>query len=77
MKDKNLLEDIKNKSLTEITEMITNLVENLENKKNLENSIEDYQNLITLNNFIQKKFQNSSKEISNETKYKINKILKK
>ena len=77
MKDKNLLEDIKNKSLTEITEMITNLVENLENKKNLENSIEDYQKLITLNNFIQKKFQNSSKEISNETKYKINKILKK
>ena len=77
MKDKNLLEDIKNKSLTEITEMITNLVENLENQKNLENSIEDYQNLITLNNFIQKKFQNSSKEISNETKYKINKILKK
>ena len=77
MKDKNLLEDIKNKSLTEITEMITNLVENLENQKNLENSIEDYQNLITLNNFIKKKFQNSSKEISNETKYKINKILKK
>ena len=77
MKDKNLLENIKNKSLNEITEMITNLVENLENQKNLENSIEDYQNLITLNNFIQKKFQNSSKEISNETKYKINKILKK
>jgi len=49
----------------------------LEKEKNLENSIEDYQKLIKLNNIIQRKFQASSKNISSETKDKINKIIKK
>ena len=44
---------------------------------NLENSIEDYQKLIKLNNIIEKKFQSISKNISSETREKISKILKK
>ena len=77
MKDKNLPDDIKDKSLSELTELVNNLIENLENKKDLEKSSDDYQKIITLNNLIQKKFQYVSKEISDNTKNKIKKILKK
>jgi len=77
MKDKNLLDDIKNKSINELTELANNIIEKLENEKNLEASIIDYQKLIKLNNLIEKKFQNTSKEISKETRSKIDMILKK
>ena len=75
MKDKNLPDDIKNKSLNQLTKLANKIIENLENKKNLENSINDYQMLIRLNNLIEKKFQNTSKKISQITKEKISKIL--
>ena len=52
MKDKNLPDDIQNKSLNELTELANNIIENLENKKDLESSISDYQMLIKLNNLI-------------------------
>lgn len=77
MKDKNLLDDIKNKSLNELTELANNIIEKLENEKDLEASINDYQKLIKLNIMIEKKFQSTSKEISQETRNKINTILKK
>ena len=77
MKHKNLPDDIKDKSLTELTEIASNIIENLENEKDLENSIDDYQKLIKLNNLIEIRFKNTSKEISNSTKEKILKILKK
>ena len=77
MKDKNLLDDIKNKSLNELTELANNIIEKLENEKDLEASINDYQELIKLNNLIEKKFQSTSREISQETRSKINMILKK
>ena len=77
MKDKNLPDDIKTKSLNELTELANNIIEKLENEKDLEASINDYQELIKLNNLIEKKFQNTSREISEETRSKINIILKK
>ena len=77
MKDKNLLDDIKNKSLNELTDLANNIIEKLESEKDLEASINDYQELIKLNNLIEKKFQNTSREISQETLSKINMILKK
>ena len=77
MKDKNLPDDIKNKSLNELTELADNIIKNLEINKDLESSISEYQNLITLNNLIEKKFRNTSKEISQMTKEKINKLFKK
>ncbi len=77
MKDKNFPNDLKNKSLNELTELANNIIENLENEKNLEDSMNEYQNLIRLNNLIEKKFQNTSKNISNITKDKIRKILNK
>tara|TARA_Y100000992_G_C21213701_1_gene466757 strand:+ start:838 stop:1092 length:255 start_codon:yes stop_codon:yes gene_type:complete len=77
MKDKNLPHDIQSKSVEELTDLASNIIENLENKNNLENSIDDYQMLIKLNNLIEKKFQKNSKKIIENTKEKIEDILKK
>ena len=77
MKDKNLPDDIKNKTLKELTELANNIIENLEKNKDLEGSISEYQNLITLNNLIEKKFRNTSKALSQATKEKIDKLFKK
>ena len=75
MKDKNLPNDIQSKTVEELTDLATNIIENLENKKNLENSVEEYQMLIKLNNLIEKKFQKNSKQISENTKSKIKLIF--
>ena len=77
MKDKNLPDDINSKSLSELTQEINNIIEQLEKEKNLENSLEDYQKLIKLNRLIEKKFQNSSNKISLITREKISQILSK
>ncbi len=75
MKDKNLPNDLKNKSLNELTELANNIIENLEKEKDLETSIIEYQNLIQLNKIIEKKFSVTSKQISQSAKEKISKIL--
>ena len=75
MKDKNLPNDIQSKSVEELTDLATNIIENLENKKNLENSVDEYQKLIKLNNILEKKFQKKGKNISQNTKEKINNIV--
>ena len=71
MNEKILPDDIELKSLSELTDIADRLIQKLENKKNLEESIEDYQYLIKLNNLIEKKFQKDSKNISESTKLKI------
>ena len=75
MKDKNLPHDIENKSVEELTDLANNIIKNLENKNNLENSIDEYQMLIKLNNLIEKKFQKNSKKIAENSKEKIEEIL--
>ena len=77
MKDKNLPDDINLKSLNELTQEANKIIEQIEKEKNFENSLDEYQKLIRLNNIIEKKFQNTSKKISLETKDKINTILSK
>ena len=77
MKDKNLPDDIKNKSLNELTELANSIIKNLENKKNLEDSLEEYQKLIKLNIIIENQFQKLSKELSQSTKDKIENIKNK
>ena len=76
MKDKNLPDDIKAKSLDELREMLNSLLTKIETSPNLENSADDYQKLIKVNNLIEKKFQSLSKEISNNSKSKIDEIIK-
>ncbi len=77
MKDKNLPPDNNTQSLEELTKEANNIIESLEKEKDLENSIENYQELIRLNNIIEKKFQKNSKKINEITKEKIDKITNK
>ena len=74
MKDKNLPDHNNSKSLEELTEEVNRIIEELENRRDLKNSIEDYQKLIKLNNIIEKKFQKESKNITENIKEKINNI---
>tara|TARA_Y100001970_G_scaffold224613_1_gene276934 strand:- start:471 stop:725 length:255 start_codon:yes stop_codon:yes gene_type:complete len=75
MNEKNLPDDINLKSLQELTTLANQIIENLENKKDLESSVDEYQKLLKLNALIEKKFQTNSREISEKTKSKIKDIL--
>ena len=77
MKEKNLPQDYDRNSLEELTEKVNRIIKALENEKNLNNSVERYQDLIKLNNIIEKKFQKSFKLISKNTNSKIKEIAKK
>ena len=74
MKDKNLPNDYNFLSLEELTKEANKMIEDLESQKDLENSLESYQNLLKLNNIIEKKFQKNVKIISEKTKENISKI---
>ena len=77
MKDKNLPNNYNSLSLEELTTEANKMIEELENQKDLGNSLDKYQNLIKLNNIIEKKFQMNIKKINEKTKEKISKINKK
>ena len=77
MKDKNLQNDYNSMSLEDLTQEAYKLIENLETQKNLEKSIEKYQNLIKLNNIIEKKFQNDAKNINKKTQENILRVTSK
>jgi len=71
MKDKNLPPDNNTQSLEDLTKKANNIIESLEAEKDLQNSIDSYQELLSLNNIIEKKFQKNTKKINEETKKKI------
>ena len=75
MKEKNLPDDNNSKSLEELLKEVNQIIEQLEKEKNLQNSLDNYQKLIKLNNIIEKRFQGKSKEINQFTKDKIEKII--
>ena len=77
MKDKNLPHDNDTQTLEELTKEANNIIESLEKEKNLQNSVEVYQELLKLNNIIEKKFHKNTKRINEETKKKIYDITKK
>ena len=77
MKDKNLPLDNNNKSLEELTKKVNDIIESLEKEKSLESSLDSYQELLSLNNTIEKKFKKNSKKINEDTKQKINNITNK
>tara|TARA_B100001093_G_C26067983_1_gene693259 strand:+ start:15 stop:269 length:255 start_codon:yes stop_codon:yes gene_type:complete len=77
MKDKNLPNNYSSLSLDELTKEANNIIEYLENQKDLEKSIENYQNLLKLNNIIEKKFKKNVKNINEKTKENILKICSK
>ena len=74
MKDKNLPPDNSSQSLEVLTKKANNIIESLEAEKNLQNSIDSYQELLKLDNIIEKKFSKNTKMIKEETKKKISNI---
>ena len=77
MKEKNLPDDNDSKSLEKLTQEINNIIEKLEKQEDLKNSLNDYQELIKLNNIIEKKFKKKSKSIKQDMKEKIEGITNK
>ncbi len=77
MKDKNLPNDYNSLTVEELTNKANKMIEELETQSNLENSIEKYQDLLRLNNIIEKKFQKNAKNINDKTKEKIIEIKSK
>ena len=74
MKEKNLLDDIESKSLEELNNLVNKIINNLE-KRSLEDFVQEYQELIKLNNYIEKKFHQETKFISKKNKEKIDQII--
>ena len=77
MKDKDLPNVYESSSLEELTLEANKIIEDLESQKDLQNSIEKYQNLIKLNNIIEKKFKKKVTDINTTTKDNISKITSK
>ena len=77
MKDKNLPPDNNTSSLEELTDQANQIIESLENENDLNDSVENYQKLLKLNNIIEKKFHKNFKSIREETNKKVKEIIKK
>jgi len=77
MKVKNLPPDNNTSSLEELTDQANQIIESLENEKDLSNSVESYQQLLKLNNIIEKKFHKNFRSINEETNKKVQEIIKK
>ncbi len=76
MKDKILPHDYDQFSIEELTEKANKIIDSLENEKDLNSSVESYQELLRLNNIIEKKFYKNLKSIGEKTKKKIEDIIK-
>ena len=77
MKDKILPLDYDQYSVEELTEKANKIIESLEKENDLNNSVESYQELLKLNNIIEKKFHKKFKSIGEEKNKKIKEITKK
>ena len=77
MKSINIPENIKNKTLEELKEEISEAITELESEKDLKNSINKYQKLIQLNSFVENKFKEKAKSITSKTSEILKKIQKK
>ena len=77
MKDKDLPIDNNTHSLEELTDQAIKIIESLENEKDLNNSVEKYQELLKLNKAIERKFHKDFKNISEDTNNKVKKLLRK
>ena len=74
MKDKILPNKYNSYSLQELKDEANKIVDFLEKEKNLESSIDSYQKLLQLNNLIEKKFKEDTRQISVNSKEKIQKL---
>ncbi len=77
MKDKILPLDYDQYSVEELTEKANKIIDSLEKENDLNNSVGSYQELLKINNIIEKKFHKNFKSIREETNKKIREITKK
>ena len=75
MKDKNLPPDYDIRTLDELTDEANQIIKSLEEEDDLDNSVESYQELLKINNLIEKKFQKNFRSISEKTNKKIKEII--
>ncbi len=75
MKDKNSPNEYSLLTIDQLTNEVNKIIDFLENEKNLENHVDSYQNLLKLNHIIEKKFYKNIKDINQQTKEKISKII--
>ena len=68
MKDKNLPNDYNSLSLEDLTDKAMRMIKDLESQKDLNSSTEKYQNLIKLNNIIEKNFKKMLKILMKKQK---------
>ena len=76
MKDKNLPPDYDIRTLEELTDEANQIIKLLQEEDDLDNSVESYQELLKINNLIEKKFQKNFRSISEKTNKKIKEIIK-
>ena len=76
MNDKNLPLDYDSRTLEELTDEANQIIKSLEEKDDLDNSVDSYQELLKLNNLIEKKFQKNFRSISEKTNKNIKEIIK-
>ena len=74
MKEKNIPNNYNTLSIEELTNLANKMVEDLENQKDLDGSIENYQKILKLNNIIEKKFKENVKNINEKTRENLLKI---
>ena len=77
MKDKILPLDYDQYSIEELTKKANKIIDSLEKENDLNGSVDSYQELLKLNNIIEKKFHKNFKSIGEETNKKIKDITKK
>ncbi len=76
MKDKNLPLDYDSRTLEELTDEANQIIKSLEEKDDLDNSVDSYQELLKLNNLIEKKFQQNFRSLGENRNKKIKEIIK-
>ena len=64
-------------SIEELINLADKMVNDLENQKDLDGSIEKYQKILKLNNIIEKKFKENVRDINEKTKENLLKIKSK
>ena len=64
-------------SIEELINLADKMLKDLENQKDLDDSIEKYQKILKLNNIIEKKFKENVRDINEKTKENLLKIKSK
>ena len=74
MKDKNMPNNYDSLTIEELTNLAEKMIEELENQKDLDVLIDEYQKLLKLNNIIENKFKKDVKKINKKTRETLLKI---